>query len=215
MLWRKSEALGQPGEKPQMMGSAHAAATWGCRGFSNRQKRVLDRHEISARRAGRRGRHHVGGGGGGMRGRCGPRACWLSLDTEFSNEKLEQACLLLRCDPFCLFVATYADAVRNGTDRRLYPGAGAIVRSIQVGSGREPMIVGKPAPFCLQPFGGRLATANSIMVGDRLDTDTAVGQAAGMTSTLLMMTGVTTPEELSSSSIVPTCTCPSFESLYP
>ena len=86
------------------------------------------------------------------------------------------------------------------------PGRGSQWYAVQVGaikgsSQREPTVVGKPEGFMLadiaQKFG--LKPQQICMVGDRLDTDVMFGKNGGLT-TLLVLSGVTTEEELLSPS---------------
>jgi 4-nitrophenyl phosphatase len=90
------------------------------------------------------------------------------------------------------FVATNADSTFPMEGGRLIPGAGTIVRAVETCSGQSPFIVGKPNPFliehCIRKAG--VSPAETLVVGDRLDTDIASGIAAG-TPTLLVLTGVT------------------------
>jgi phosphoglycolate phosphatase len=71
------------------------------------------------------------------------------------------------------------------------------VGAIKGSSQREPTVVGKPEGFMLadiaEKFG--LKPQQLCMVGDRLDTDVLFGKKGGLT-TLLVLSGVTTEEEL-------------------
>ena len=59
--------------------------------------------------------------------------------------------------------------------------------------------MGKPSPTLVQLMQNKygIDPSRSLIVGDRLDTDIQFGVASGMQS-LLVMTGVTTPEKLQS-----------------
>jgi len=93
------------------------------------------------------------------------------------------------------FIATNCDAtfpVEDGT----VPGAGSIVASIATATGQAPLVIGKPEPYTLKTI---LKATNStisetLMVGDRLDTDIAAGNRMGI-PTALVLTGVSTREE--------------------
>lgn len=73
----------------------------------------------------------------------------------------------------------------------LDPGAGSIIAAITACSGVKPKVVGKPSPDLI--FDAMLdsgcTAVNTIVVGDRLDTDIAAGTSAGC-STWLVLTGV-------------------------
>ena len=84
------------------------------------------------------------------------------------------------------------------------PGAGALIAFVQTATDVEPVVVGKPnrAIFeeSMRLVGGN--TGNTVMVGDRLETDIAGAQAAGL-RTILLMSGVTGPKELEASAVQP------------
>jgi glycerol 3-phosphatase-2 len=104
-------------------------------------------------------------------------------------------------------MAVAARAVRNGarlvatnddatlpTPEGLLPGGGAILASIVVASGVQPVIAGKPHEPMAAFIRRRLGTVGT-MVGDRFDTD------GGFAATLgyrfgLVLTGVTSRDEL-------------------
>ena len=62
-------------------------------------------------------------------------------------------------------------------------------------TGREPYYVGKPNALmmrsALRAIGAH--SENTLMIGDRMDTDIVAGLEAGL-HTVLVLTGVTTPE---------------------
>lgn len=73
------------------------------------------------------------------------------------------------------------------------------VGAIKGSSQREPTVVGKPEGFMLADIAHKfnLKPEQICMVGDRLDTDVMFGKNGGLT-TLLVLSGVTTEEELCS-----------------
>lgn len=78
----------------------------------------------------------------------------------------------------------------------LWPGAGAILASIEVASGRKAEVMGKPHRRMMESAARRLAGARRIaIVGDRADTDLAGGKAMGWT-TILVLSGVTPREDV-------------------
>lgn len=88
----------------------------------------------------------------------------------------------------------------------LRPGAGAIVQAIAAGIGRGPdVLIGKPSPLmvnrALQRAG--LSPERCLMVGDTVDIDVRMGQAAGM-ATALVLTGVDSKETIATYDIRPT-----------
>ena len=93
------------------------------------------------------------------------------------------------------FVATNEDPAFPA-EQGLWPGAGAILASIETASGKRAEIMGKPHPPMMEVVAGRLgAGARILVVGDRPDTDLAGGVARGW-PTALVLTGVTPAEEV-------------------
>lgn len=76
------------------------------------------------------------------------------------------------------------------TARGVAPGNGSLVAAVAAAAGREPdCVIGKPQPLLVQDAVRRTAALRPIMVGDRLDTDMAAGNRAGI-PTLLVLTGI-------------------------
>ena len=73
--------------------------------------------------------------------------------------------------------------------------------AIKGASQRQPTVAGKPNLFILEDIAMRfgLKPQQICIVGDRLDTDVMFGKNGGQT-TLLVLSGVTTEEELLSPS---------------
>lgn len=92
------------------------------------------------------------------------------------------------------WVATNCDPTLP-TPRGLAPGNGALVAALAVATGRQPEVVGKPAPTLFRRAADDLAAARPLVVGDRLDTDIAGAVNAGFGS-LLVLTGVSGPREV-------------------
>ena len=88
------------------------------------------------------------------------------------------------------------------------PGAGSLLAVIETATGVSPLIIGKPKPIIFQEAVKRLGgtPANTAMVGDRLTTDIAGGQGAGLI-TILVLTGVTSREQAQASPIHPDFIC--------
>ena len=98
-----------------------------------------------------------------------------------------------------LFVATNGDAADALPGGRRLPGAGALVRYVETVVGRKAdALVGKPSPFMCrlvrEALGG-VGAGRVACVGDRIDTDVAMGVALGCGATVLVLTGVTSEEE--------------------
>lgn len=90
------------------------------------------------------------------------------------------------------FIATNPDVV-DPTESGLEPAAGSILASIEVASGKRPYVVGKPNALMMTIARKQLGSHSSetVMIGDRMDTDIVAGLEAGMT-TCLVLSGVST-----------------------
>jgi 4-nitrophenyl phosphatase len=90
------------------------------------------------------------------------------------------------------FVATNPDPTYPMERGRLIPGAGSVVAGIRTCCETEPYVVGKPNPYLITLILGECGGlgAETLVVGDRVDTDLTSGQMAGC-STHLVLTGVT------------------------
>lgn len=104
------------------------------------------------------------------------------------------------------------------SDDGLIPGAGTISASIQAATGVHPVIIGKPAATMVIDAVEKLGAAldQAIVIGDNMRTDIGAGQAAGV-RTILVMTGVTTPDNYDSFRIEcgyePTVICDDLQEL--
>ncbi len=84
------------------------------------------------------------------------------------------------------------------------PGAGSLIAFVQAATGVTPTIIGKPQPAMFEEAMAQLGATrtNTAMIGDRLNTDIAGGIAAGI-ETILVMSGITQPDDLEQSDIQP------------
>jgi 4-nitrophenyl phosphatase len=90
------------------------------------------------------------------------------------------------------FIATNRDPTYP-IERRLRPGAGAIVAAIAAAGGREPLVsIGKPEPLLLVEAASAVGASarDGVMIGDGILTDLAAAHAVGARC-VLMLTGVT------------------------
>lgn len=87
------------------------------------------------------------------------------------------------------WVATNTD-ITLPTARGIAPGNGALVAVVSAATGREPVVAGKPEPPIFHEAQARTGAKRALVVGDRLDTDIAGANRAGLDS-LLVLTGVT------------------------
>lgn len=75
------------------------------------------------------------------------------------------------------------------TERGLLVGNGSMVAAIVSATGVEPRSAGKPLPPMFHRGAARLGSERPIVIGDRLNTDIAGGNAAGY-DTLMTVTGI-------------------------
>lgn len=92
------------------------------------------------------------------------------------------------------FIATNPDATGPSREGSL-PATGSVAALITRATGRDPYYVGKPNPLmmrsALRAIGAH--SANTLMIGDRMDTDVVSGLEAGL-RTILVLTGISTRE---------------------
>lgn len=95
------------------------------------------------------------------------------------------------------FVATNPDAT-GPTDEGVVPACGAMAALIEKATGKAPFFVGKPNPFMMRAALNYLGvhSENTIMIGDRMDTDIVAGIQSGM-GTILVLSGVTSRDMIS------------------
>ena len=94
------------------------------------------------------------------------------------------------------FIATNPDVVGPG-EGGMVPGAGSLAALISAATGVKPYFIGKPNPLmmrtALRVLGAH--SEDSVMIGDRMDTDIAAGTESGL-KTVLVLTGVTLREQV-------------------
>lgn len=122
----------------------------------------------------------------------GPAAVASGYDPSIDYPRLAEASLAVHRG--ALWVAANEDATVP-TPRGPLPGMGALVALIATATGRRPMVVGKPHPELHVESVRRTGARRPLVVGDRLDTDIEGANRAG-TPSLLVLTGVTGPQDL-------------------
>ena len=107
------------------------------------------------------------------------------------------------------FIATNPDT-SGPSERGITPACGAMAALIQAVTGVKPYFVGKPNPLMMRSALNFLGahSENTIMVGDRMDTDIVSGIEAGM-ETILVLTGVTSEADINKFPYRPTRVLPS------
>ena len=131
----------------------------------------------------------------------GVAAVVAGMDRALNHEKVKIAMRLIL--EGADFIATNTDP-SYPTPEGINPGTGMVIGALQATSGVKPYIAGKPYPAIFQTALKALnATAeNTLMVGDRLETDILGANQIGM-HTAAVLTGVTSQEELQRKDIKP------------
>lgn len=131
----------------------------------------------------------------------------------YSFERLTRAVRLI--NDGAKFIATNPDPTGPSAEGPL-PATGALVAMVAKATGATPYFVGKPNPLMMR---SALRTLNvhseeTVMIGDRMDTDVIAGIEAGL-RTVLVLTGSTTREGASTFPYVPSRIVPSIADLIP
>lgn len=123
----------------------------------------------------------------------GAQAVVVGMDRQLSYDKLRDATLLIRSG--IPFIATNPDRTFP-VPEGLVPGAGAIVAALETATDVKAKVIGKPEPdmylIALERLG--VQPRETLVVGDRLETDIAGAQAIGC-PTALVLSGVTSYEQ--------------------
>lgn len=123
-----------------------------------------------------------------------PEYVVLGETTAYSFERITQAVRLIMAG--ARFIATNRD-VNGPTETGIVPATGAVAAMISSATGVKPYFVGKPNPLMMRTALNTIDahSEDSVMVGDRMDTDMAAGTESGM-QTILVLSGVTRREDV-------------------
>lgn len=118
----------------------------------------------------------------------------VGMDRQLTWAKLVEAGLAIAAG--ARFIGTNPDRTFP-TERGIGPGNGAILAALETATGQAPVIVGKPEAEIFREATRRLGVPpeQTLVVGDRVETDIVGGQRAGM-RTALVLTGVTSAADL-------------------
>jgi NagD protein len=94
------------------------------------------------------------------------------------------------------FIATNPDPAGPG-DGGIVPACGAMAALIEKATGVSPFFIGKPNPLMMRTALKYLGvhSENTVMIGDRMDTDMVAGVESGL-ETILVLSGVTGLEDV-------------------
>jgi 4-nitrophenyl phosphatase len=125
----------------------------------------------------------------------------VGWDRELTWEKLATATQFIRGG--AKFLGTNPDLTFPG-ERGILPGNGAQLAALEAATDVSPMITGKPDPILYRQALARMQVTpkETLMIGDRLETDILGAVRANM-RTALLLSGVTTREDLRRSPIRP------------
>jgi 4-nitrophenyl phosphatase len=127
-----------------------------------------------------------------------------SWDREFGYDDMTDGLRAL-ADPTTAFVGSDPDRTVPASGGRSVPGSGAIIGAVAAVADRDPdRVMGKPSPEAIDAVGDALGVSpgECLLVGDRLDTDIAMGERAGMT-TALVLTGAADRDDVADADVTP------------
>ncbi len=118
----------------------------------------------------------------------------IAFDRTFDYAKLNTALQAVRGG--ARLIATNPDRTCPTEDGEIPDCAGMMAAVEAVTGQRVELVVGKPSPIILEVALARLGVAagDCVMVGDRIETDVAMGKRGGLT-TVLVLTGVTRADD--------------------
>lgn len=124
-----------------------------------------------------------------------------AFDTELHYKKIEDACrLLMEKGRERIWLATNGD-LRCPVDFGMIPDCGSICNMISAATDRKPRYLGKPSPglveYSMELTG--FTGEETLVVGDRIYTDIACGENAGV-ETCLVFTGEAKAEDVAGAS---------------
>ena len=135
----------------------------------------------------------------------------VGYDPELTYRKLTTACRLILAG--ARFIATNPDRIIN-TEAGVLPETGPTVAALREATGVEPVMIGKPKALIMETAAARLRLppACILAVGDNLETDIPAGAGAGM-RTALILTGVSTAEDVEHAEVKPDHIVSGYEEL--
>ena len=126
----------------------------------------------------------------------------VGFDRELTYEKLREASRHLTNGAG--FIAAHPDRFCP-TPEGPIPDCGSIVALLETATGRSPdRVLGKPDPIMLEPIYKRAncSPENTVMIGDRLETDIQMANAEGITS-VCVLSGDATEDDIATTTIRP------------
>jgi NagD protein len=112
----------------------------------------------------------------------------------YSIERVEKAVRLVLAG--AKLVGTNPD-LTGPTEHGIVPATGALIAPIELATGKKAYFIGKPNPFMMRRAVKYLnaASRETVIIGDRMDTDIIAGVEAEV-ETVLVLSGVTAPSDI-------------------
>jgi 4-nitrophenyl phosphatase len=119
----------------------------------------------------------------------------IGLDFHINYLKMSLAYAYLRRG--AVFLATNTDSTLPNA-HSFFPGAGSVGAGVVKAHGKDPLALGKPSQAMMDAIEGKFHfdRSRTCMVGDRLNTDIQFGIEGKLGGTLMVLTGVSTKEEI-------------------
>ncbi len=131
----------------------------------------------------------------------GPPAVVVGWDRHVTYDDLRAASIAVQRG--ATLYASNDDASYPAPDGLTWPGAGAILAAIEVGTGVRAEVFGKPNPPILRAALDRAGGGRPLVVGDRIETDIEGAANAGWDSALVL-TGISTRDNVRDATHPPT-----------
>jgi NagD protein len=127
----------------------------------------------------------------------------LGETRSYSQEAITRAIRLIIAG--ARFIATNPDPA-GPSPAGPQPATGAVAALISKATGVEPYFVGKPNPLMMREALRSIDahSESTVMIGDRMDTDIVAGIEAGL-QTILVLSGITTRQEVNRFPFLPSC----------
>ncbi len=135
-----------------------------------------------------------------------PDVVVIGFDTSLTYDRIRAFCSFVRKG--LPYIATHPD-INCPTPEGPVPDIGAMMSLVEASTGRKAdVVIGKPNPGIVNALAEEwgLKPEDLVMVGDRLYTDIALGQTAGV-QTVLVLSGETRREDLANAKFKPNLVC--------
>ena len=130
---------------------------------------------------------------------------------KYSYEMIEKACNFIL--EGARFIGTNPDTT-GPKELGVVPATGALTAPIEKITGISPYFIGKPNPLMMRTALRKLGShsENTVMIGDRMDTDVVAGIETGL-ETILVLSGVTDRQSVNRYPYQPSRICTSIKEI--